>query len=939
MSDDDVAVPSSGENAVPVGIYPIEWEADVVLRDGSTTHVRPIRPDDAEALQKFHVAQSERSIYMRFFAPLARLPERDLRRFTVVDYMDRVALIAVSTASDDENDAETIIGVARFDRIESQEAEVAFNVADSQQGKGVGTVLLEHIATAARERGIRRFTAEVLMQNRKMLAIFREAGYQVTQEMADGVVTLVIDLDPTEKSRSVMAERERRAEARSIEGLFASRSVVVVTSKDGGPTQQSTRLARRAIDNLIASKRSLAETGDAENVENSDDPGVVPDEQLRIAIVGVEPALQVPAEGVDYYDALSDVPGPVDLAVLSVPAEQAPRVVRGLAHLEVRGIVLLSEGFAETGPDGLGLQRTFIRAAHMAGMRVIGPGSYGLLNTAGGAPINATVADQEPRPGNVGVFCQSAATAVTLLASVNRRGLGISSFLSAGNRADVSGNDLMQFWQEDSRTEVVCLFLESIGNPRKFSRIARRLSLVKPVVVVTAGKSGHVVPPGHAVRTTRAPRRTLEEMLRQAGVIRAENTHQMIDIAQLLDSQPLPRGKRVGIVANSAALAALVAEAAASAGLIVSTADIGIVAEDASDEQVLKTIDHTYSDENCDAVVAVNIPILGTVNPVFGTAIAAAAARTGRTTVASVLGSHGLVEELRARTPEHTDAQIPAYATPEDAVLALAAVVRYAAWRDQDHGTFVEPDGVDEDAARELVEAWCTGTDDVVLDSAQVAQLLSCYGIGVEPSREVDTIEEAVVAGHELGWPVVLKSTVEALRHRADLGGVRLDIPDEAALRADFLHMSSRLETQIGRPSPLEVQSMVTEGVACVIRSTEDPLFGPVVSFGLAGDAVDLLGDVSYAIPPLTDVDVAAMVHSVRAAPRLFGYRGLPAMDTDALEDLLARISQLADHLPEVRQLELHPAVVAIDGARVVGARIVLGRSKRPDETRRALAG
>lgn len=916
MSDDDASVAAGAQETIPTVAYPVGWEADVVLRDGSTTHIRPITPDDAAALQEFHVAQSERSTYLRFFAPLARLPERDLLRFTVMDHVDRVALIAVSTTSGAHDSPDRIIGVARFDRIGPQEAEVAFNVADSQQGRGVGTVLLEHIAAAARERGIRSFTAEVLLQNRRMLAIFREAGYQVSQEMADGVVTLRIDLDLTERSRSVMAERERRAEARSIEGLFSSRSVVVVTTSTG-PTQQNTKLAERAIDSLVRARGDRAEG----------DP--------RVAVVGLDVDRRVWNAGETYYETLDEVPGPVDLAVVALPSQDTPAVVRALAQLDVRGIVLLSEGFAETGADGLALQRTFIRAAHKAGMRVIGPGSYGLLNTGPDASLNATVAAQAPASGSIGVFCQSAATAVTLLATVNRRGLGVSTFLSAGNRADVSGNDLMQFWQEDARTQVVCLFLESIGNPRKFSRIARRLSLVKPVVVVTAGKSGQVVPPGHAVRTTRAPRRTLEEMVRQAGVIRAENTHQMIDIAQLLDSQPLPGGKRVGIIANSAALVALVAEAAASAGLIVS-GETGIVHEAAPDDEVRDTIDRIYTGANCDAVVAVNIPILGAVNEVFTASLAAAAARTGLPTVASILGAHGLIGDLQDDS-DGVRTQVPAYATPEDAVLALDAVVRYATWRSQDHGTFVRPEGVDDDRGRALVESWSAGDDDVVLDSGQVAQLLACYGIRVEPSREVESIEQAIAAAHDLGWPVVLKSTFEGLRHRADLGGVRLDIPDEVALRADYGHMSARLTAQLGHPTPLEVQSMVTEGVACVIRSSEDPLFGPVVSFGLAGDAVDLLGDVSYAIPPLTDVDVEAMVHSVRAAPRLFGYRGLPAMDTDSLEDVLARISQLADHLPEVRQLELHPVVVAVDGARVVGARITLGRSRRPDETRRVL--
>ena len=835
-----------------------------------------------------------------------------------MDYIDRVALVAVSTARDEREQSEQIIGVARFDRITALEAEVAFNVADSFQGKGVGTVLLEHIAAAARERGIRRFTAEVLMQNSRMRAVFREAGYAVSQELDDGILTLTIDLDPTERSRSVMAERERRAESRSVAALFESRRIVVVTSAGAAATPQHTMLAERAIESLIASR------GDDEN-------------RVAVAVVGLESARRVwDTNEVRYYDDVADVPGPLDLALVALPAQDAPGVVRELGKLSVRGVILLSEGFAETGPDGLTLQRTLIRVAHTAGMRIIGPGSYGLAHTGGDAPVNATVAVRAPRPGSVGIFCQSAPTAVTLLATMSRRKLGLSSFLSAGNRADVSGNDLMQFWYDDAATSVACLYLESIGNPRKFSRIARRLSLVKPVVVVTAGRSGHVVLPGHAVRTTRAPRRTLEELVRQAGVIRAENTHQMIDIAQLLDTQPLPAGRRVGIIASSVTLAALVAEAAASAGLIVHERT-GIVAEGDSDAEVRAVIDGLYDDPDCDAVVAVNIPILGEVPTAFASALAQAAARTGRTTVASVLGAHGLLASFAAAGPEGDLVYVPTYATPEDAVLALDAVVRYAQWRASDHGSFVTPD-VDSEKARGLVETWFTTAEDITLTSAQVAELLACYGVEVEPCLVVNTVEEALAGADSLGWPVVLKSTFEGLRHRADLGGVRLDIADPKALRADYEHMVSRLSAQLGTPVQLEVQSMVTEGVACVIRSSEDPLFGPVISFGLAGDAVDLLGDVSYAIPPLTDVDIAAMIRSVRAAPRLFGYRGMPAMDTDALEDVLTRVSQLADDLPEVRLLELHPVVVAPDGARVVGAKITLGRSRRPDETRRAMS-
>ncbi len=397
----------------------------------------------------------------------------------------------------------------------------------------------------------------------------------------------------------------------------------------------------------------------------------------------------------------------------------------------------------------------------------------------------------------VGLFSQSAPMAVTLLATTARRGLGVSSFLSAGHRADVSGNDLMQYWQDDAATQVVCLYLESIGNPRKFSRIARRLASVKPVVVVTAGRSGHVVPPGHAVRSTRAPRRTLEEMLRQSGVIRAENTHHMIDIAQLLAHQPLPAGRRVGILASSASLAALVAEASASAGLVVARSDF--LPEDASADELAATVDALYAPDACDVVVVVQVPVVGPRRADVSRAVADAAARTGRTTVASMLGLHGLTDELSAPAPAAEagtgDAlvRVPAYSTPEDAVAALGAVVRYARWREADHGTPVRPAGVDPVRARALVEGALAGQDAVDLDPTTTAELLACYGVRVWPARRVRSADEAVEAAREVGWPVALKSTAAGLRHRADLGGVRLDIADETELRTDFAQMREAL--------------------------------------------------------------------------------------------------------------------------------------------------
>lgn len=894
--------------------YPAAWEADVVLRDGSTTHLRPIRPTDADALQAFHRAQSERSTYLRFFANLEELPERDLVRFTTVDHQDRVALVAVApapaAAEPGEYAGEQIIGVARYDKIAADEAEVAFNVADAHHGRGLGSALLEHLAAAARERGVRRFTAEVLPQNGRMITVFREAGYEVTQHLDDGVVTVGFDIDPTDRSLAVMADREHRSEARSMQGLFEVGTVLVMSSPRCAPGSVDDLLARRVLADLVAA---------------------APDRLVHaVGLVGDD----VPPS-VRRHEDLAAVEGTVDLAVLAVPAEEAVAAVRGLARLGARGVVLLSSGFAETGPDGLARQRELLRAAHGAGMRVVGPGSFGIFATSVRPVLNASLAPELPVAGNVGLFCQSGPMAVAMLGAVKRRGLGMSSFVSAGNRADVSGNDVMQFWHEDDATQVVGLYLESIGNPRKFSRVARRLAAAKPVVVVTAGRSGQVVPPGHAVRPTLAPRRTLEEMLRQSGVIRAENTHQMLDVVQLLALQPLPAGRRVAVVASSPSMAALVAEAAGAAGL-TPTGSVVILPEDADVATVRAALRATYDDQGADVVVAVHVPTVGNGGDVLLPELAAIAAGSGRTTVACVLGASGVRADLSADAPDGRRWTVPAYVTPEDAVLALGQAARYAAWRSEDHGRPVRPDGVDTRAARRLVHSWLAESDPLTLSDDRAVQLLACAGVSVVEAVTVHDADQAVAAAARLGWPVALKTTIPALRHRADLGGVRLDIADEQELRGHVAQMLTVTDADAAQV-PLEVQQMVSAGASCVLRSAEDPLFGPVISFGLAGDASDLLGDVSYGIPPLTDVDVATLVRTPRAAPRLFGYRGLAPLDTAALEDLIARIAALAEDLPELRSLELHPVVVGVHGIHVLSARIQLATASRADGIRRAL--
>lgn len=910
MPDDDGARP-----ATRGGDYPLHWEADVVLRDGGTAHVRPIRPDDADALQAFHLGQSQRSTYFRFFAPLQRLPELELARFTQVDHRDRVALVAVT----DSGDTEQIIAVARYDRTAATTAEVAFNVTDSHHGRGLGSVLLEHLAAAARERGIHRFTAEVLPQNGRMLAVFREAGYVVRQRLDDGIVWVSFDVDPTARSLAVMADREHRAEARSVNALLTSRSVLVVTDPE-------------APDHLAACAvlRHLVAAG-----------------HVEVDVVGWE----TPPEPARPWPDLAAVPGPVDLVVLGVAAAQCADVVRRCARLHPHAVVVLSSGFAETGPEGLARQRDLLRSAHAVGVRVLGPGSYGFLRHGddgdhGDQPaltVNASLAAELPASGPLGLFCQSAPLAVGLLASARRRGLGLSTFVSAGHRADVSGNDLMQFWTEDPRTDVVALYLESIGNPRKFARVARRLATAKPVVVLTAGSSGHVAPAGHVLRTTRVPRRALDEMLRQSGVLRVTSQHQLLDVAQLLVHQPLPAGPRVTVLAGSGAMAALVAEAATSAGLTVTSRRAILTRGDTTPADLARLdaeLAQAYADPDSDVAVVVHVPTLGEPDRAVARSVARAAAASGRTTVACIRGLSGVTPELTALDQDGRQRTVPAYAAPEDGVLALAAAVRHSLWRAADHGRPLALTGIDAARARRIVEHALApaGPETVVpLDQESTAELLACYGIEVWPIRTVNDEAAAVAAAEALGWPVALKSSATHLRHRIDLGGVRLDLTGPAAVAEAMAQMRRVLQAHGEIETTVEVQRMAPSGAACVIRSTEDPRFGPVVSFGLAGDAVDLLDDVSHGVAPLTDVDVAEMVRRVRAAPRLFGYQGLPALDVAALEDVLGRVAVMAEDTPELRTLELHPVVVAERGAAVLSARVELAEAGRADTARRTL--
>jgi acyl-CoA synthetase (NDP forming) len=554
------------------------------------------------------------------------------------------------------------------------------------------------------------------------------------------------------------------------------------------------------------------------------------------------------------------------------------------------------------------------------GVRLIGPNALGIINTDPDVSLNASLSGVMPPRGRAGFFCQSGALGSAILEKVNNRGLGISTFVSAGNRADVSGNDLLQYWEEDDATEVVMMYLESIGNPRKFSRIARRVSLRKPIIAVRSGRTTQGVPMGHAVRKIAAPPQAVDAMFRQAGVIQVDTLEDMFDVAQLVAHQPLPRGRRVGIVGNSDALGLLAADAAAAVGLVVNR-QVALSAEP-TPEDFEDALDEVIDDPDVDAVVVVYIPPLNVAGEQIANVLAAVGEQSDKPLVSTFLGAEGIPELLRVPDVAGSTAgrgSVPSYPAVEAAVRALARVVDYAVWLRTPDGQAADPEAVDLAAAQSLIgRVLAAAPDGADLGQAELTELLAAYGIDLWESRPVRTLREAQKAGRELGWDVVLKGSAEHLRERPDQAHVVRGIDSPAGMRAaweDLVELIDDPESAL-----FVVQKNAPPGVPIAIRSLEDPLFGPVVSFGISGPVIELLADVSYRIPPLFAHDAASMVREVRSSPLLFGYRGSEVVDVKEVERLIQRVAQLQHDLPQIVSLELSLVLAGAHGASVLTA-------------------
>lgn len=886
--------------APPVPCTP-HWGRDVVLADGSTAAMRPICPSDAPAVVALHGRLSSESVRLRYFGAHPRLAPDEIARLVEQGGPEHLALVAERGGQ--------LIGVAQYDRIPGSDvAEVAFVVDDTFQGLGVGTLLLEYLASEGRRFGFKRFAADTLFENQQMAQVFRAAGFIQRSRLEAGVVRVVMDISPTPEALDALYERDRRAAARSMERLLRPRSIAVV-----GAARTPGTVGHELVRNLVSGG-------------------------FQGPVYPVNPAAGHVAS-LPCFATIGDVPGEVDLAIVAVPAPAVPAVVEACGVKGVGALVVVSSHFAEDGPEGAALEREAARLAHSYGMRMVGPNCFGVLNTDPEVSMNATFARETPVPGPLGFASQSGGLGIAILAEAKRRGMGLSNFVSMGNKADVSGNDLLSWWAEDDATTVGLLYLESFGNPRKFARLARQLSQVKPVIAVKGGRGagGRRAAASHTAALA-SSEEAVAALFHQTGVVRVDGIEELFDVAQVVSCQPLGAGLRVAVLSNVGGPAVLAVDACESDGLQVPELSAGAQAAigricprnggvrnpidlgaEAGAEMYEQVMDLLLSCGEIDAV-AVNFtpPLVDRRADDVAAAIAAAVDRAAvgvpRPVVASLLGAEETAHEVLRRAVH----PVPSFAYPETAVRALAHALRYARWRDRPSGTVPALEGVDVNEARRLLPHDSSGamTSGWVTGAAAVA-VLAAFGVPVLRTLEVSSAADAAKLADEAEGAVVLK--VLGPLHKSEGRGVALNlVGGEAAAKA-----YEAMEACYGHEMTGAVlQPMAQPGVETMVGAVQDPLFGPLVVFGLGGTSVELLGDHLTRLAPLSDVDAREMVTGLRGSALLSGYRGRPAVDLDGLTEVLHRVSRLVEDMPEIAEIDCNPLLAAPEGAVVVDARL-----------------
>ena len=871
--------------------------ADALTADGAIVAIRPVTTADAEALTDLFHRSSAASLRLRFFAtPGASVLAAEVARLTRPPSPDHAALVAVLAGD--------VVGVASFERWEptdrgepADSAEFALFVADEHQGRGIGTLLLEYLAGLARGYGITRLYGEVLADNARMLQVAGGVAATATSRLDEGTVEVVLTTEVDERTLAEIDSRDRAAERASLRPLFAPRSVAVVGAgrRAGGVGHEVFRALR--------------------------------DGGFTGPVYPVNPHATTIA-GAPAYPSLRALPDQVELVVVAVPAGQVRQVLADAGAAGARAAVILTAGFSEA--PGQPSQRELVRVARSHGIRLVGPNCLGIINTDPAVRLNASFAPQVPPRGGLAIGSQSGAVGIALLDHAARHGCGVSHFVSLGNKADVSGNDLIAYWYDDPATSAALLYLESFGNPRKFARVARALARRKPLLAVFSGRTaaGRRAGASHTAAAT-APDVAVDTLFGQAGVVRAENLGELIDAARMLADQPLPGGDRLAVVGNAGGVNVMVADAAEAAGLRLPATVAGLdnpldLGAAVTPEELRRALSTLAESGEADTVLVVTAVTRANDPPGLRAAVAEVAQAHPRLPLAVVMLGP-------ADTSAIGDRRVPVYDLPERAVRAIVHATGYAAWRREPLGSRPDLKDVDRDAARAVVadagEGW--------QPYPRVAAILRAYGIPLLASRTAGSAEAAVAAADQLGYPVVVKAADPQVTHKSDLGAVRLDLADAAAVRRAYRAVAAA----VGQAEPtVLVQPMASGTVELVAGIVNDPLFGSLVMAGLGGVHTDLFADRAFRLVPVTDLDAGRMWRSLRVAPLLTGYRGAPPVDTAAVEDLLLRLGRLAEELPEVAELDLNPVLAGPDGVVCVDAKLRLAAiSPGPDPVLRRL--
>ncbi len=876
---------------------PLHSVADVILRDGGTLRLRPPGSEDTEALLGFFSGLSERSFYLRFHgAPTVR-PSL-VEPFLEPNWVERGALVGTRAGGDGQE----IVALASYARLrDPTAAEVAFSVADDQQGRGIGTRMLEQLAERAAAVGIERFVADVMGENAAMMRVFEDAGFGVSRALDHGTFEVTFPIEPTDAYRGHVEERDHLAVVASLRPFFAPASVAVIGA--------STR--REAIGGIVFRNILAGEfKGAAYPINRSGEP----------------------VAGVRAYTSVEELPEPVDLAVVCLPGAHVIDAARSALGTGIRALCVISAGFAEIGEEGRERQEQLLALVRAHGGRLVGPNCLGVAVTA--PSLNATFGPRALPPGPIAFSSQSGALGLALLEKASERSLGFSSFISIGNKADVSSNDLLEYWEEDESTGLIALYLESFGNPRRFGRIASRVARKKPILAMKSGTStAGARAAGSHTAALAGSEEAVEALFHQAGVLRAGTLEELIDAAALLSTQPLPRGRRVAILTNAGGLGILCSDACEAAGLELSELSAETTAElaellpgeaslanpvdmlgSATAASYEATLPVVLADAAVDSVIVLFVPpaTAGPEDVAEGLARTLEAAPSDKPVLAALLSAEGIPAALR-KAP----APAAIFMYPESAAHALGLAAERAEWLRRAAGTVPHVDGIDTAAAERVVSA----ADDRWLTPAETRALLSAYGLPLVEEQVVETADRAVEAARKLGFPVVVKSAV-AGAHKTETGGVALDLGDDDAVR----EAAARIGT------PVIVQQMVESGTELLAGIVQDRTFGPLVAFGPGGVLAELIGEAGFRIAPLTDVDAQELLQQEKTGLLVAGYRGAPAADTASLTDLIHRLSRLGEDLPDVAELDLNPIIAGPGGCVVVDARV---RVRAPTEERR----